>query len=218
VAQRLAGEAPEDVAEVEILWEETLALEGRAGFYDRAGALRDVLQNHMLQLLSIVAMEPPASIAELRDRKVEVLRATRAVGSGRARYAGYAQELGVDAARETETFAEVLLEVDTPRWAGTTFRMRAGKALGHGFKGAIVHPRDGDPIAFEADRLGEGEPPAYEHVLQDVLSGGSTLSVRADEAEEAWRIVTPVLEAWAARRVPLTEYAAGSDGPPRLAS
>jgi glucose-6-phosphate 1-dehydrogenase len=216
LARRLAGEAPEDVAEVEILWEETLALEGRAGFYDRAGALKDVLQNHMLQLLAIVAMEPPASVEEVRDRKMDVLRATRALRSARARYAGYAEEAGVDPARGTETFVEVLLEVDTPRWAGTTFRMRAGKGLGHGFKGAILHPRGGDPVRFEADRLGEGEPPAYARVLRDVLSGGSTLSVRADEAEAAWRIVTPVLDDWAAGKVTLEEYPVGSAGPPAL--
>ena len=67
------------VEQVEILWEETLALEGRAGYYDGAGALKDVLQNHVLQLLCLVAMEPPANAGEreLRDRKVDVLRSVR---------------------------------------------------------------------------------------------------------------------------------------------
>ena len=62
----------------------------------------------------------------------------------------------------------------------------------------------------------EGELPAYGRVLLDVMSEGSTLSVRGDEAEEAWRIVTPVLRAWTDGRVPMDEYAAGSDGPPPL--
>ena len=76
------------IERVEILWEETLALEGRAGYYDRAGALKDVLQNHMLQVLCLVAMEPPASVGEreLRDRKVDVLRSVRPLTSRRARY------------------------------------------------------------------------------------------------------------------------------------
>jgi glucose-6-phosphate 1-dehydrogenase len=209
----------EHIAEVEILWEETIALEGRAGFYDAAGALRDVLQNHMLQLLALVAMEPPAGVEDLRERKVAALRATHATdATRRGRYAGYAEEQGVDPARATETFAEVLMTVDTPRWAGTTFRLRAGKALSRGYKGIVLHRRDGEDERIEVDRLGEGEPPAYAHVLRDLLSGGSALSVRGDEAEEAWRIVTPVLRTWADDRVALLEYPAGSDGPPRLQS
>jgi len=67
------------IAEVDIVWEESLALEGRAGYYDRAGALKDMLQNHLLQLLCLVAMEPPISLGErdLRDRKMDVLRSVR---------------------------------------------------------------------------------------------------------------------------------------------
>jgi glucose-6-phosphate 1-dehydrogenase len=196
--------------EVEILWEETLALEGRAGFYDQAGALRDVLQNHMLQLLALVVAPGDRAAA---------LRATRApdpLRSRRARYAGYAQEPGVDPARGTETFAEVLLEVDLPGWRDTRFRLRAGKGLAQGYKGVVVHRRGGGEERIEVDRLGEGEPPAYARVLGEVLGGHSSLSVGADEAEEAWRIVTPVLEAWAAGRVALEEYAPGSEGPARL--
>jgi glucose-6-phosphate 1-dehydrogenase len=210
-----------DVEELEVLWEETLALEGRAGFYDAAGALKDVLQNHMLQVLSVIAMEPHDG-ADVRDAKVAALRATSAVGSSRARYTAgrdvpaYAEESGVDPGRGTETFAEVLLSVDTPRWAGTRVRLRAGKALARGFKGAIVHHRSAQAEHIAVDRTGEGELSAYERVLLDVLGGASTLSVRGDEAEEAWRIVTPVLAAWADGVVGLDEYPAGSDGPPRI--
>ena len=209
-AQDVADLDAQGAEEVEILWEETLALEGRAGFYDRAGALRDVLQNHMLQLLALVVSPEDRAVA---------LRATRApdpLRSRRARYAGYAQEEGVDPERGTETFAEVLLEVDLPGWRDTRFRMRAGKGLAQGYKGVVVHRRDSGEERIEVDRLGEGEPPAYARVLGEVLGGHSSLSVHADEAEEAWRIVTPVLEAWAAGRVALDEYALGSEGPARL--
>ena len=208
-ARRAVRLDPTGVKEIEILWEETLALEGRAGFYDRAGALRDVLQNHMLQLLALVVGG---------DERAAALRATRApdpLRSRRARYAGYAQEEGVDPARGTETFAEVLLAVDAPGWRDTRFRLRAGKALARGYKGVVVHRR-GEEERIEVDRLGKGEAPAYVHVLGEVLGGHSSLSVHADEAEEAWRIVTPVLDAWAAGRVPLDEYPVGSHGPPRL--
>ena len=138
-----------------MLWEETLALEGRAGFYDRAGALKDVMQNHMMQLLALLAMEPPASRAgdDLRDAKVAALRAVKSLApedverrTQRARYDGYVEEEGVDPARGTETFAEVLLELDTPRWSGTRFRLRAGKALARTRKGVVLHRRPGDDL------------------------------------------------------------------------
>jgi glucose-6-phosphate 1-dehydrogenase len=137
----------EHVAHVDVISEESLGIGGRAGYYDRAGALVDVIQSHLLQVLSLIAMDPPATLGarDLRDRKAEVLRATRVwagdpVGSSRrARYlAGmigdrrvpsYVDEDGVDAARGTETFAELVLAVDTWRWTGVPFHVRAGKAM-----------------------------------------------------------------------------------------
>jgi glucose-6-phosphate 1-dehydrogenase len=106
----------------------------------------------------------------------------------------------------------VLLGVDTPRWAGARFRLRAGKALLADFKGVALHRR-GDAVQRFAC---EDEVGAYRRVLLDVLGGGNTLAVHAGEAEEAWRIVMPVLDAWAAGEVPLEDYAGGSAGPPRL--
>jgi glucose-6-phosphate 1-dehydrogenase len=252
------------VEQVEILWEETLALEGRAGYYDKAGALKDVIQNHVIQALCLIAMAPPATLDELPDRKVEVLRSVRPLrpeDTRRARYTAgrigtrpvpsYVDEDGVDAARCTETFAELELELDTPRWHGTRFVLRAGKALERRRKEAVIRFRavpnvrlgDGAPAANElcigldgpediALRLTgakagvpqqlapltlsaeppKSELPAYGFVLLDLLEGGSALSVRGDEAEEAWRVLTPVLDAWADGRVPLEEYPAGSAG------
>ncbi|MBV9596748.1 MAG: glucose-6-phosphate dehydrogenase [Chloroflexi bacterium] len=134
---------------VDIVWDETVALEGRAGYYDWVGALKDMVQNHLLQLLCLVAMEPPVRAGErdLRDRKVDVLRSVRPLAeenivqrSRRARYSAgrigersvpsYADEPGVDPARRTETFAELELEIDSWRWKGTRFKLRTGKALG----------------------------------------------------------------------------------------
>jgi glucose-6-phosphate 1-dehydrogenase len=138
----------EHVEAVEIVFDETLGLEGRAGFYDGTGALRDMIQSHLLQVLALVAMNPPTSLEplELRDAKAQVLRATRVwaddpIGfSRRARYTAgsvggrafpsYVDESGVDANRETETLAEVIFAVDTWRWAGVPFRLRSGKAIG----------------------------------------------------------------------------------------
>jgi glucose-6-phosphate 1-dehydrogenase len=260
------------IDEIEIIWEESLALEGRAGYYDHVGALKDMVQNHLLQLLCLVAMEPPISLGErdLRDRKVDVLRSVRpledddvATDTRRARYrAGrvgdrdvpaYVEEDGVTPENGTETFAEVALELDSWRWSGTSFRLRTGKAMAEDRKELVVHFRPAPHLLFRhsqgpaANRLrfglepegltleltgtgpsvalglvpltlsAEMEPPelpAYGRILLDVLSGNSALSIRADEAEESWRVVTPVLEGWSRNLAPLEEYDAGSNGPP----
>ncbi|GHD93100.1 glucose-6-phosphate dehydrogenase [Streptomyces naganishii] len=138
----------EHVEAVDIVFDETLGLEGRAGFYDVTGALRDMIQSHLLQVLALVAMLPPSTLDQLdvRDAKAQVLRATRVWDdrpgrfSRRARYTAgtvdgralpsYADEAGIDPARGTETLAEVVFAVDTWRWAGVPFRVRSGKAIG----------------------------------------------------------------------------------------
>jgi glucose-6-phosphate 1-dehydrogenase len=233
------------VASVDILLDESLALEGRAGYYDSAGALKDVAQSHMLQLLALVGMEAPAHERKLHERKLEMLQSLSAAGSRRARYTSgrladgrdvpaYADEEGVDPSRCTETFAEVAFDVDAGRLVGTRFVLRAGKALAARRKLVVLHLHGGgelevgidgpedvvlrlagsaaEPLALRAPAPGDGLPP-YAHVLLDVLGGTSALSVSAEEAEQAWRAVAPVLDAWRADRVPLEEYAAGSDGP-----
>ncbi|MFI8305362.1 glucose-6-phosphate dehydrogenase [Streptomyces sp. NPDC085927] len=138
----------EHVEKIDIVFDETLGLEGRAGFYDGTGALRDMLQSHLLQVLALVAMSPPSTLEQLdvRDAKAQVLRATRVWDddpegfSRRARYTAgsvdgrsfpsYVDEPGVDPALGTETLAEVVFAVDTWRWAGVPFRVRSGKAIG----------------------------------------------------------------------------------------
>jgi glucose-6-phosphate 1-dehydrogenase len=146
------------VERVEVIWEETLALEGRASYYDRAGALRDMIQNHLLQVLCLLAMEAPLSMdgQDLRDRKVELLRAVATLSGGeiarrtlRARYGrgrignrvipAYVEEQGIDPARATETFAQVALRIDNERWAGVPFVLRTGKALARDRQEVVVH-------------------------------------------------------------------------------
>lgn len=139
----------EHVESVTIRYDETLGLEDRAGYYDKAGALVDMIQSHLLQVLSIVAMEPPATLDahDFREAKAKVLGATSVLdhdperNSRRARYTAgtidgralpsYVDEGGVDPSRETETLAEVTFQVATERWAGVPFALRSGKGLGH---------------------------------------------------------------------------------------
>jgi glucose-6-phosphate 1-dehydrogenase len=258
------------VERVEITWEETLALEGRAGYFDSTGIMLDIIQNHLLQVLCLVAMEAPSSLDEsdLRRPKIEVLRAVKGLSSEemrrrtvRARYGAgrigardipaYVDEEGVDPARRTETFAQITLEVDTPRWAGVPFVLRTGKALARDLGEVAVHfrphlafelseaPRSNvlrllkgpdrvvlnvniggsaDPFKLEqielSTVLAPQSPSAYGHVLLDAIEGDPSFFVHAEEAEESWRIVEPIMEAWEKDEVPLLEYPAGSYGPP----
>lgn len=127
---------------VQITVAETVGLEGRVSFYDGAGALRDMVQNHMLQLLALVAMEPPANYdaTAIRDEKVKVLRALRLVApdetvTGQYRAGaiggqpvpGYDEELGQDS--DTETFVAIKAHLDNWRWKGVPFYLRTGKRL-----------------------------------------------------------------------------------------
>jgi len=159
----------EHIESVDIVFDETIALEGRAGYYDHAGALRDMIQNHLLQMLAVVAMEPPTELneRELRDRKADVLRAVRPPeparmreASRRARYSAgrspdgsavpaYVDEPDVDADRATETYAEVTFSIHNVRWAGVPFRLRTGKALGADRREIVVRFRPPNHQPFD---------------------------------------------------------------------
>jgi glucose-6-phosphate 1-dehydrogenase len=115
---------------------EDFGVEGRGRFYDSVGALRDVVQNHLLQVLALVAMDPPvgASAGDTQDKKAEVLRAMLPADPQhcvRGQYQGYADVPGVASGSATETFLALRLEIDNWRWADVPIFLRAGKALPH---------------------------------------------------------------------------------------
>jgi glucose-6-phosphate 1-dehydrogenase len=155
---------------VQITAAEDIGIGSRAGYYDHAGALRDLIQNHMLQLLCHVAMEPPVSFTaeEVRNEKVKVLHAIHEPKLGeigeiamRAQYAaghsggedvpGYLQEQGVREGSITETFAALRLEVDNWRWAGVPFYLRAGKRLARKITEIAVTLKPVPHLAFSQD-------------------------------------------------------------------
>jgi glucose-6-phosphate 1-dehydrogenase len=121
-------------ASVQITSAENFGIEGRGGFYDEAGAIRDVVQNHLLQIVAHLAMEPPAGndSESVRDAKVKVLKEIATLDAGsvvRGQYRGYRQEKGVAPNSTTETFAALRLDINSWRWKGVPFYIRAGKAL-----------------------------------------------------------------------------------------
>ncbi len=128
---------------VQITMAEDFGVEGRGSFYDSVGALRDVVQNHLIQLVSLLAMEPPVSDDPdaLRDERVKVLKATKALSSQeivRGQYSGYLDEPGVESGSDTETFFATRLEIDSWRWAGVPWVIRAGKGLASTVTEAVV--------------------------------------------------------------------------------
>ena len=123
---------------VQISVAETVGVEHRAGYYDTSGVLRDIFQNHLLQLLTLVAMEPPVAFEAdaLRNEKVKVLSALRDISpehsarsTVRAQYEGYQSEQGVKPGSDTETFAAMKLYIDNWRWQGVPFYLRSGKMM-----------------------------------------------------------------------------------------
>jgi glucose-6-phosphate 1-dehydrogenase len=122
------------VESVQITMAESFGVEGRGFFYEEAGAIRDVVQNHMLQVVAMLAMEPPGSNSPdgIRDEKVKVLRAVKPLDpqtTVRGQYRGYRDENGVAKDSQVETFAAVRLEIDSWRWADVPFLIRAGKRM-----------------------------------------------------------------------------------------
>lgn len=155
------------ISHVQITVAETVGLEGRVDFYDDAGALRDMVQNHMLQLLSLVAMEPPTSFdaTAVRDEKVKVLRALRAVQTAQAvtgqyragaisgeAVPGYDEELGHPS--DTETFVAIKAHLDNWRWKGVPFYLRTGKRLPERVTQIVVQFADVPHSIFEGSGAG----------------------------------------------------------------
>jgi glucose-6-phosphate 1-dehydrogenase len=144
------------VASVQVTMAETFGVEGRGGFYDGVGAIRDVIQNHLLQVVALLAMEPPvdAEPDSLRDEKVKVLKAMRPADPARlvrGQYEGYHGEPGVAPGSAVETFAALRLEIDSWRWAGVPFFVRAGKGLAATALEAVVELHAPPRLLFSPD-------------------------------------------------------------------
>jgi glucose-6-phosphate 1-dehydrogenase len=165
------------VDHVQITVAEPRGLDSRAGYYDGTGALRDMLQNHLLQLLTLVAMEPPAALEAdaLRDEKVKVLRSVRPIGKqavkahacraqygpgriGGAMVGGYADEPGIARGSVTETFAAAKFYVDNWRWRGVPFYLRTGKRLAEALSLIALRFRHPPQQLFHATPLEFVEP------------------------------------------------------------
>ena len=267
------------IEHVQISVLEQLGVEKRGGYYEGAGALRDMIQNHLLQLLCLTAMETPINFNadEVRNRKVDVLRAMRRFSSEeirthsvRGQYGsgwmegtevlGYRQEPDVNPQSNTETFAAIKFFVDNWRWEGVPFYMRTGKRMHETSSTISIQFRDVPHFVFPSEATNNWQqnrliisiqpemsirlqlqtkrpgldmvlntvdmvfnykdatvtetPEAYETLLLDIMQRDQTLFMRADQVEEAWELLMPILDSWQTKEsVNFPNYAAGSNGP-----
>jgi glucose-6-phosphate 1-dehydrogenase len=254
------------VDNVQITVAETVDVGHRTAYYDQSGVVRDMFQNHLAQLLSLVASEPPSSFdsENLRNERTKLLSAIRRIDIAdtvRAQYRGYREAVGVAPNSETPTYAAIKLYIDNWRWQGVPFYLRSGKALREKTSEIIIEfrrpplmmfdmlpgkqftpnniaiciqPDEGIHLKFEVkvpdsaremgsvdmefhykDSFGEGAlPEAYERLILDALTGDSSLFLRNDGIEVAWRLFDPILLSWENQHEPpLVIYERGSDGP-----
>jgi glucose-6-phosphate 1-dehydrogenase len=178
------------VSEIQITMAEDFGVEDRGKFYDAVGALRDVVQNHLLQVLALVAMEPPVgpSADDLNDKKDEVFRAMPALQPERCvrgQYRGYTDIDGVAKDSQTETFVALRTEIDNWRWAGVPIFLRAGKGLPHKITEVRLFLRRVPALAFLAD-CRPAEP--NQIVLRIDPDPGMRLRIAAQVADD-WRPV-----------------------------
>jgi glucose-6-phosphate 1-dehydrogenase len=142
------------VRSVQVTFAESIGVEGRGSFYDSVGALRDVVQNHLLQVVALLAMEPPVGPEAdfLQDEKAKVFAATESIRCSdvvRGQYDGYLDEPGVAPGSTTETFIAARLQIDSWRWAGVPFYVRAGKALARAATEAVIEFEQPPRLLFD---------------------------------------------------------------------
>lgn len=262
---------------VEVTSSENIGIENRGGYYETAGALRDMVQSHLLRLVTLIAMEPPSSFDSdaVRNEQLKVLQSLRKLKpeevdanvirgqyinstiNGKA-VKGYREETNVNPESRVETYAAIKFYIDNWRWGGVPFYIRTGKHLPTRVTEAVIHfrktphylfkesqnnsdnqlilriqPDEGILLKFGMKEPGAGFkvhnvnmdfhykdishvhiPEAYERLIYDCMIGDSTLFLRADAVEEAWKFVEPIQKAWADdHKVKIYGYPAGTWGP-----
>lgn len=257
---------------IQISAAESIGIGYRANYYEKSGALRDMIQSHLMQVMTLVAMEPPVEFTAdaVRDEKIKVLRAVRNLkhedidsqtvaaqyGSGKSDdkvLKAYVAEEGVSPESVIETFSAVRFNIDNWRWQGVPFILWTGKQLPKRVSEITIrfrklpfnlfdthanppvanslvfrlHPDEGiflrmnakmPGLTTDTQRMvmrapysenGEDVSDAYEVLLHDVLTGDATLFSRADEVEQSWSIIEPILNAWK-DRISVERYRSGT--------
>jgi glucose-6-phosphate 1-dehydrogenase len=175
------------IASVQVTMAESFGVEGRGSFYDKVGAVRDVVQNHLLNVVALLAMDPPSSSGAeaMRDEKVRVLKAMHPASPRhlvRGQYVGYLDEPGVAPGSTTETFAALRLDIESWRWAGVPFYVRAGKGLATTALQAVVEFQTPPRMLFSST---DHQPHPNLMVFRLGAHDGVTVSLQAKQPGEA---------------------------------
>ncbi len=244
---------------IEVLANEKLGIEGRVNFYEQTGAVRDLIQSHLLQVLALVTMEQPHKLAsdDIHRNKLKLLEQIAAVPKNkidenaiRGQYETYRKEVGSPLST-TETFAVIRLFIENERWRDTPMIVKTGKGLHerlsevnivfkpteesphHNVLSFRIQPDEGIELGLRVKKpgfdnvmehvemdfsyhrtfLAEKQPTAYERVLVDAIKGNHTLFATSGEIIESWRVVQPVMDAWAGNDSGMIVYKNGSAGP-----
>jgi len=195
----------EYIDRVEISLFEKAVVGSRGPFYDGVGALRDVGQNHMLQMLALVAMDEPTtdSPQEIQKLRAEVLQKIRPYDPVenphmvKAQYEGYLSEPGVSANSQTETFFFLVVYVDTEKFSNVPFVLSGGKALDRNSTEIIVHFKDRTYARFDVHS--SESMLAYQKILLDCILGDQTVFTSTSEVLAEWAFITPVVTEWSDR-------------------
>jgi len=206
----------QSITKIEIIASEKIGVEGRGTFYEQTGALRDFIQGHLMQLLSLVLMETPSdfSMEKLPIYRLEALNRIQPadpVLARRAQYRGYSEEVG-NPGGLTETFASLELSSDDSRWQGVSLQLTTGKALSEKRSFIKITQADGKVTILEegASNKGGRLPDAYERVLIEAIHGRKSIFTTSPEVLQSWKIVAPVQQAWSMDNQPLPLYTPGT--------
>lgn len=217
---------------VQLILSEDFGVEGRGDYYDRYGALRDVVQNHLFQILAMVAMEAPRGFdlgkSGLAEGKLAVLKKIKVWETVFGQYKGYRSETGVAPGSTTETAVALKITVDNPRWQGIPFYVLAGKYLPVRLVSVFIqfkkkpllpeylviqiHPDEGiylvqrkagkEKKIYRACVFGVNTPEAYESLLGEVIAGRPASFVSAEEIFASWRVIDEIYR----RKPPVVDY------------
>jgi len=180
---------------------ESIDIEDRAAFYEQTGALRDVLQGHLMQLLALVLMDTAddfkaENLPKYRLKALDTVSPANPKLATRGQYEGYDNDVS-NPGSLVETFASVELQSADPRWDGVQIRLVTGKAMDKKCTRITVEYKDGRTDVFEEGGvLGANYPAAYEHVLLEAIKGDEYIFTTSDEIIRSWEILAPVQKAW----------------------
>jgi glucose-6-phosphate 1-dehydrogenase len=204
------------ISAVEIVASERIGIEGRASFYEQTGAMRDFIQGHLMQLLSLVLMKMPSEftydqLPKLRFNALASINVATADDAIRAQYEGYQDEVE-NKGSNTETFAAVTLKSNDENWQNVSLRLITGKGLNEKKSSITVHYKDGTSDVFEegmtmpeTGRLLD----AYERVLLEAMNGRKALFTSGEEVIRSWEILHYIQEAWEMNQAPISYYPQG---------